>query len=199
MHSFTVVDAFEAKVAEFAGSRFAIATNTGTSAIFLSLLYAKQKYPSDEPVLVPAKTFISVPTHVLHAGLKLKIVDYDWSGVYRLAPYDVWDGALRFRKGMYQGGLHCLSFQARKLLNIGEGGMVLTDDPEADAWLRKARYSGRSGPNYAVEDIDMLGYQAYMTPEKAGRGLHLMEYIAPDLPDQQVNYRDLRKVRLFHD
>ena len=82
---------------------------------------------------------------------------------------------------------------ARKLLNIGEGGMILTDDPKADAWLRKARYSGRGAPTFRVEEIDMLGWQCYMTPEKAARGLHLMEYIAPDLPDQVVEYADLRQ------
>ena len=74
---------------------------------------------------------------------------------------------------------------------------VLTDDPVAAAWLRKASYSGRSAPTYAVEDIDMIGWQLYLTPEKAARGLHLMEYIADDLPDQVMDYVDLRTVKLF--
>jgi hypothetical protein len=123
--------------------------------------------------------------------------DFKWEGGYRLNPFDIFDGALRFKKGMYQGGLHCLSFQARKLLNIGEGGMVLTDDKDACKWLKKARYSGRGEPSFKVEDVDMVGWQAYMTPEKAARGLHLMEYVAPDLPDQVMTYPDLREVPLF--
>lgn len=191
MRSFGVVDAFERAVAEFAGSKYAVAVNTGTSAIFLSLVYRKPGV-----VTVPARTFISVPMAVIHAGGKVEFEDYEWSGIYNLDPLDIVDGALRFRRGMYQGGLHCLSFHARKLLNIGEGGMVLTDDPEADAWLRKARYSGRGG-TYQIEHVDMLGWQCYMTPEKAARGLHLMEYIAPDLPDQVVEYVDLRQCPVF--
>lgn len=192
MKSFGVVDAFEKAVAEFAGSKYAVAVNTGTSALFLSLMYRKPGF-----VTIPARTFISVPMAVIHAGGKVNFEDYDWRGVYTLKPLDIVDGALRFRAGMYEGGLHCLSFHARKLLNIGEGGMILTDDPKADAWLRKARYSGRGAPTYRIEDIDMLGWQCYMTPEKAARGLHLMEYVARDLPDQVVEYVDLRKCPAF--
>jgi dTDP-4-amino-4,6-dideoxygalactose transaminase len=192
MRSFGVVDEFERVVAEFAGSKYAVAVNTGTSALFLSLMYRKPGV-----VWLPARTFISVPMAVIHAGGSVEFKDYDWTGVYKLDPLDIIDGALRFRRGMYQGGLHCLSFHARKLLNIGEGGMILTDDPKADAWLRKARYSGRGGPTYRIEDVEMIGWQCYMTPEKAARGLHLMEYIAPDLPDQVVEYVDLRKCPAF--
>jgi dTDP-4-amino-4,6-dideoxygalactose transaminase len=191
LRSFGVVDAFEKAVAEFSGAKYAIAVNTGTSALFLSLMYRKP-----DVVTLPARTFISVPMAVIHAGGSVRFEDNDWRGVYSLKPLDIVDGALRFRRGMYQGGLHCLSFHARKLLNIGEGGMILTDDPKADAWLRRARYSGRASP-YRIEDVDMLGWQLYMTPEKAARGLHLMEYVAPDLPDQVVEYPDLRKCPVF--
>lgn len=38
----------------------------------------------------------------------------------------------------------CFSFYATKNLPIGEGGMVTTDDPELDAWLRSARLHGMS-------------------------------------------------------
>jgi dTDP-4-amino-4,6-dideoxygalactose transaminase len=195
--SFAVVDQFEARVAEFAGSRFAVATNTCTSALFLCMKYASRNCPGAE-VILPARTFVSVPMAAIQAGLRIKFSDYAWSGTYNLSPFAITDGALRFKKGMYQGGLHCLSFHARKLLNIGEGGMVLTDDKDAAQWLRKARYSGRGGPTYRVEDIDMIGWQMYMTPEKAARGLHLMDYVE-DWPDQVVGYPDLRQVKAFHD
>jgi dTDP-4-amino-4,6-dideoxygalactose transaminase len=199
MKSFAIVDEFEKRVAEFAGAKHGIAVNTGTSAIFLCLQYKNLTSAYRGAVSLPARTFVSVPMAVLQCGFTVEFNDYQWEGIYPLTPFDIIDGALRFRKDMYQGGLHCLSFQARKLLNIGEGGMVLTDDEEAAKWLRKARYSGRDAPTYAVEDIDMVGWQAYMTPEKAARGLHLMEYLAPDLPDQKMKYPDLRNVKLFRE
>lgn len=126
----------------------------------------------------------------------VEFVDYIWQGVYQLSPWQITDGALRFRRGMYQGGLHCLSFHARKILNIGEGGMILTDDEEDAEWLRKASYCGRAAPNYRIEDVEMMGWNLYMTPEKAARGLHLMEYVK-DEDDQVVEYVDLRKARYF--
>src|SRR6185436_10832503 len=111
----------------------------------------------------PARTFISVPMMCLHAGVGVRFEDRPWKGVYKLRPYDITDGALRFRRGMYEGGLHCLSFHARKILNIGEGGMVLTDDERAYSWMKKARYCGRDEAHgYALEAVDMLGFNVYM-------------------------------------
>lgn len=191
MNSFSVVSQFEQRVASFAGAKNGIATMTGTWAIFLACACLKVK-----EVTLPARTFISVPICVLHAGGTVRFEDAKWSGIYQLWPYPIWDGALRWHRGMYRGGLHCLSFHARKSLPIGEGGMILTDDDEAAGWLRAARYSGRRGPDFRVEDIEFPGWQAYMTPEKAARGLHLMDYTS-DQPDQVIEYPDLRQVALF--
>lgn len=195
MNAFRVVEIFEETVAKFAGAPHAVAVNTCTSAIFLALKWIQTQIHG-AGVLLPARTFVSVPMAAIHAGFAVEFEDIAWSGVYQVKPHPIIDGALRFRRGMYGGGLHCLSFHARKILNIGEGGMVLTDSAEAARWLRKARYSGRSGPSYRIEDIDMLGWQAYMTPEKAARGLHLMEYVE-DEPDQIMKYPDLRKANVF--
>ena len=196
MSSFSVVDQFEFAVAELAGAPYAVAVNTGTSALFLSMAYEKMQHPEIEHVVMPARTFISVPMAAIHAGFKVVFDDYKWLGIYNIGPINVIDSALRFRRKMYQGGLHCLSFHARKLLNIGEGGMILTDNRHAYHWLRKARYSGRSMPSYDITEIDMLGWQCYMTPEKAARGLHLLDYFA-DWPDQVMEYEDMRKVKVF--
>lgn len=195
-NSFRVVEDFEDKVAKLAGAPYAVATSTGTAALFLSMKYA---VPDRARIVMPAHTFVSVPMAALQCGLKVEFEEVAWEGVYQLKPWPIWDGALRFREGMYQGGLHCLSFHARKLLNIGEGGMILCEDEEAADWLRAARYSGRRAPRYAVEDIDMIGWQYYMTPEKAARGLHLLDYIPGNLPDQKITYPDLRKVKVFQD
>lgn len=191
MNSFSVVSSFEEKVAEFAGSKYAVAMATGTWALFLSCRMLNVK-----EVTLPARTFISVPMAVIHAGGTVKFEDSPWSGIYQLWPYPIWDAALRWHRGMYKGGLHCLSFHARKSLPIGEGGMVLTNDAESAGWLRAARYSGREAPYFKVEDVKNLGWQAYMTPEKAARGLHLMEY-TKDEEDQFVEYPDLREAPLF--
>ena len=77
--------------------------------------------------------------------------------------------------------------------------MILTDDEEAAAWFRKGRYEGRSEVKYHEDDIQINGWNAYMTPEQAARGLMLMqnypEYM-DDLPEEPF-YRDLREFKLF--
>ena len=196
MRAFDVVDQFERRIAEFAGARHCVALASGTWAIFLSLKY-RLPIPGLR-VIVPARTFVSVPNAVLHAGGVPAFDNTAWRGTYELKPWAIVDGALRFRRGMYeQRTLHCLSFQARKHLNIGMGGAILTDDPVANAWLRAARYSGRIGPHYRPQDITFPGWLCYMTPEQAARGLHLLEYIRDDLPDQEIDYPDLSESPLY--
>jgi dTDP-4-amino-4,6-dideoxygalactose transaminase len=192
MNAYAVVAEFEKRVAEFAGARFGVAVDCCTSAIFLSLLYLEA-----EEVICPARTYISVPMAIRHAGAKVVFEDFDWRGVYQLKPYPLYDGAKRFRRAMYRGGFHCLSFHHKKHLPIGRGGMILTDDEKAVAWLKKARYDGREGKPYHLEKVSMMGYHCYMTPEQAARGLTLMDTLAPHLPDLTEDYPDLRQMPVF--
>jgi dTDP-4-amino-4,6-dideoxygalactose transaminase len=198
--SFEVVEAFEQRVAKFAGAKYAIATMTGTAALFLSMAYRWSNMWRDAvpDVVIPAYTFISVPMAALQLGAHVTLWDNPWTGVYILTPWNIVDGALRFKRGMYLSNtLHCLSFHARKTLNIGEGGMILTDCPYAAERLRAMRYSGRRAPHYRPEKVEMMGWQLYMTPEKAARGLHLMDYIGDGEPDQTMTYPDLRETPFF--
>jgi dTDP-4-amino-4,6-dideoxygalactose transaminase len=195
--AFSVVELFEEAMAEFAGAKYGVAVDSCTSAIFLSLVYDEAK---GHKIFLPARTYISVAAAVVHAGATVEFVDAEWKGVYGLFPTRVVDGALRMQRGMYQGGLHCVSFHARKHLRIGRGGMVLTDDEAAAAWLRKARFDGRNGSVPFMEDpINFLGWNAYMTPEQAARGLQQLETLPPDLPDLTPDYPDLRKLPVFQE
>lgn len=193
MNAYAIVAEFECRVAEFAGAKHAVATDCCSNAIFLCC-----KFLNVQEVKLPARTYISVPAAVIHAGGTVRFIEYIWQGVYDLSPYPIVDGAKRFRRGMYKGGLHCLSFHAKKHVPIGRGGMVLTDDERAANWLRKARYDGRAGKPYAEEMIDMLGWHAYMTPEQAARGLALLDVLPSDnLPDLTEDYPDLRRMPVF--
>ena len=197
MNAFSIVADFESRVAEYAGAKYGIAVDCCTSAIFLSLKYRQHQGLWPTEVIIPARTYASVPMAGIHAGLKPKFEEFQWVGTYKLDPMEVIDGAKRFRPDMYDGGLHCLSFHAKKILAIGRGGMIVTNDPEASRWLRKARYDGREGKPYTEEQIDMLGWHCYMTPEQAARGMLLMD-ILPAVPqDHLEDYPDLRKMPVF--
>lgn len=194
-NAFGVVDEFERRVAEYAGAKYGVAVDCCTSAIFLCLKYCRV---SEGPaVRVPARTYVSVAMQVLHAGGMLTLEERDWRGVYQLEPYPIFDGAKRFRRGMYRSGLHCLSFHTKKILNIGRGGMILTDDADAVRWLKLARYDGREEKHYGASEISTLGWHVYMTPDQAARGLAILDTLPEDNEDQVENYPDLRSMPVF--
>jgi dTDP-4-amino-4,6-dideoxygalactose transaminase len=192
-----VVDIFEKKVATFAGSRFAIAVDCCSHGLFLCLKYLKAK----GEITIPKQTYVSVPMQIMHAGCKVRFEDQKWVGSYQLQPYPVFDSAVKWTKGMYKEGFEVLSFQIKKRIPIGRGGMILTDDHSAAVWLSKARYDGRDLTiPYPENKYDSLGWHYYMTPEDAARGILLMDSTPeanPDIADWS-NYPDLSKQKVFN-
>ena len=198
-----VVDLFEKRIAEYAGSKYAVSVDNCTNALFLCLKYLK----ATGTITIPSKTWISVPCTINHSGCSVEFEDREWSGAYQLKPYPIYDGAVRMKKGMYNPGtFHCLSFHIRKHIPIGKGGMILTDDREAYDWFRTVRYEGRTmsedGVNYVMykdDEIKSPGWNMYMTPEQAARGLELFEKIRDDNPDQESSgtCKDLRSHKFY--
>jgi len=193
---YRVVTDFENRIAEFAGSKYAVAVESCSAALFLSCLYMRVG-----SVTIPKRTYPSVPCAIIHAGGKVKFSNDCWYGTYELSPYGIVDGALRFRRGMYRGGLHCLSFHIKKLLPIGRGGMVLTDDAAADKWLRLARFDGREPIPLAQDNFTMLGWNMYMSPDQAARGIQLFELAkdkeVADLKVEDQGYPDLSQYACY--
>lgn len=189
-----VVRQFEETIAQYAGSKYGVAVESGSAAIFLSCLYSKVG-----EVTIPKKTYHSVPCSIIHAGGKVRFSSEEWSGAYQLKPYPIIDSAIRFKKGMYiPGTFYCLSFHAAKHLPIGRGGMILLDDLEAAEWLRKVRIDGRSEVSRHEDKINMLGWNMYMTPEQAARGLTLFYHnIKDDMPDLKIEYQDLSQFKVY--
>ena len=154
-------------------------------------------------VTIPSRTYLSVPQSIMHAGGAVRFRDYNWQGIYQLEPYPIWDAAKRLTSGMYiPGSFMCLSFHIKKNLKIGKGGMILTDDENAVECFKRYRYEGRGECMYHEDNIELLGYNAYMTPEQAARGLSLMQNYpehVPDVPfdETELPYRDLREFPLF--
>jgi dTDP-4-amino-4,6-dideoxygalactose transaminase len=135
---------------------------------------------------------------VIHAGGAVRFTDDEWRGVYQLRPYPIIDGACRFRRGMYiPGTLHCLSFQYRKHLAIGRGGMILTDDAKAAEWFRLARFHGRHEVPLMQDAPAFAGWPFMFEPERAARGLTLLSLIRDDLPDLSFEYPDLSKFGIY--
>ena len=98
------------------------------------------------------------------------------------------------------GSLYCLSFQTSKHLPIGRGGMILTDDEVAVEWLRRMRFDGRDEVPKEQDDVQLVGWNLYLTAEQAARGLDLFYWKVfgrEDMPDIKQNYMDLSKVKAY--
>jgi hypothetical protein len=137
---------------------------------------------------------------IIHAGAEVVFEDIEWKGIYQLKPYPIYDSAKRFTSGMYiKDSYMCLSFHIKKHIKLGKGGMILTNDEYAIEWFKKARYEGRSEKFYKEDDIDMLGWNMYMTPQQAAHGLALMQNISKDNEDlpEDGGYRDLTSFSVF--
>jgi dTDP-4-amino-4,6-dideoxygalactose transaminase len=170
--AFEIISEFEQAVAEFFGSPYAVAVDSCSNGLFLCLKYLK----AAGTISIPKYTYISVPMQIHHAGCQVQFTDDDWVGKYQLNPYPIWDAAGQWRAGMYENGLQVISFQFKKPLPIGRGGMILTDDQHAYNWLRYARHDGRDlNKFYPADEPEIMGWHFYMTPEDAARGILLMD------------------------
>lgn len=192
MNPYKVVLDFEDLLASFVGSKYAVAVDSCTNAIFLCCTYLKVS-----EVTIPARTYVSVPCSIIHAGGKVKFDDFEWVGSYQLKPYPIYDAAPQLSKGMYIPGTYqCISFSGNKPLKIGKGGMIFTDDSEANKWFRLARYEGRNEVPLMEDSFQMLGWNMYMTPEQAARGLFLASYLE-DINVVRPTYPDLSKFKIY--
>lgn len=195
-----VVKMFEQKVADFAGAKYGVAVDCCSHGLFLALQCIKKRH-GVSTITIPNRTYVSVPMQIKHAGFDVAFEDLPWVGAYQLKPFDIWDAAVRWNRGMYLGGMHIISFQIKKRVPIGRGGMILLDDPEDYAFLKKIRYDGRDlDIGYMEDDFEYLGWHYYMTPEDAARGIILMDQI-PELNDDtggSNNYSDLSTKGIFN-
>src|SRR5512139_1719822 len=193
--AYHIVREFEEAVSRYAGAPYAVAVESESAALLLCCMYRRVGV-----VTIPRYTYPSVPCAILLAGGTVRFSDELWQGIYELRPYKIWDGALRFRRNMYAGGLHCVSFHMKKHLPIGRGGMILTDDADAARWLRLARFDGREECGLGEQQqYEVIGLNAYMTPEQAVRGLQLfaVHRDRPDLSVDEQGYPDLSRSSIY--
>lgn len=220
---YQVVRDFERAVAEYTGAPYCVAVNSCTSALTIAVAYHLAKegkgildVGSDVGyVKIPRRTYVSVPMAVVHAGGWPEFTDQEWSGAYRLDPLPIYDSARRFRKGMYNWSTRwsdrnenspalkkemvCVSFHWSKILGIQQGGAILHSDPEADKWLRRARFDGRTeGVAPKDDSFTMIGWHCYMSPEIAAEGLVRLHFLPDDNPDlPNDDYPDLSQMEIF--
>jgi dTDP-4-amino-4,6-dideoxygalactose transaminase len=206
---YKITEEFEEKLAHYTGARFVITLDNMSNGLFLALYYEnKIKERTEATITIPNRTYPSVPCEIIHAGLKVgfdQVKGKTIKGAYQLKGSNVWDSALTFTAGMYKPNTHmCVSFTGPyKHFKLSKGGAILTDDYEAYLWFKRARYSGRREMSYHDDNLDMLGWNFYMMPELAARGLLLMNQFynidgsKKHNPDLELPYPDLSKFNVY--
>lgn len=221
---FQVVRDFEAALCEYTGAPYAVTVTSCTMALTLAVAwhlrdtwYAdgervcfsdREKMAAEFPKIeIPKRTYVSVPQAIIHAGGRPTFRDENWVGAYQLEPLNVWDYARHFTSGMWldrlrvnhEGSMLCVSFHASKILGDTQGGAILHDNPEADAWLRRARFDGRTEVVAPKDDnFTQVAWHCYLSPDVAARLLHKLT-VLPRHNDPLPNddYPDLSQFEIF--
>ena len=202
---YRITEEFEQALADYTGAKYAITVDNQSNGLFLALMYEQVK---GKEITIPCRTYPSVPCEIIHAGAKVNFKPVEGTtlkGAYQLEPTNVWDAALSFTADMYKPGTHmCVSFTGPyKHFKLSKGGAILTDSEDAYKWFKRARYSGRNECSYHEDNLDMIGWNFYMMPELATRGLLLMgqfyniDGTKKHIEDSELPYPDLSKFEVY--
>ena len=194
--SFSTVKKFEEKIARFYGAGWGVAVDSCTHGIELCL-----RYLSVDKIVVPKRTYLSVPMLANKMNIDLEWKDEDWSDLYEIGNTGVYDAAVLWRENSYiPKSFMCISFQFQKHLSLGRGGMILVDNKGVRDELKKMSYDGRI-PDIAwrEQNVDTMGYHYYMTPETAQMGLDKFEEAKIREPKKWLvdDWPDLTKMDVF--
>jgi dTDP-4-amino-4,6-dideoxygalactose transaminase len=208
---FQITRDFEAALCEYTGAPFAVCVNSCTMAIQIAAGWLRQHCYAQyaDVASLPKLTYIGVPYALKAAGYRIEFRNEDWQGEHRIGPMPLWDAARRFYAGMYQarlrvtdlGGIfQCVSFHHSKILGHSQGGAILHGLYQADGWLRRARFDGRTegvsiadGPRH-----EGPAWHAYISPDVSAALLWKLQglpRINADLP--RSDYPDLSAFPAF--
>lgn len=203
---FNVVKDFETALCGYTGAPRCVTVTSCTEALLLCLSYFHQEY-GETTVILPKRTYVGVAHSVINAGHKIAFKDEDWTGLYRLEPFYLWDSARWLSGQMFRmiepfdsARFVCLSFHWSKHLGCGQGGAILHDgDDRVDEWLRRARFDGRKEGVQPCDDVfDQRAFHCYMSPATAAEGLTRLRLLDKiNMPLRNDNYPDLSKHQVF--
>jgi len=202
---YRITEEFEQALADYTGAPYVVTVDNQSNGLFLALMYEKVY---GQEITIPCRTYPSVPCEIIHVGAKVNFKPVEGTtlkGAYQLEPTNVWDAALSFTADMYKSGTHmCVSFTGPyKHFKLSKGGAILTDNEDAYKWFKRARYSGRNECSYHEDNLDMIGWNFYMMPELATRGLLLMgqfyniDGTKKHNEDSELPYPDLSKFEVY--
>ena len=187
--SFEVIADFEKEIAKFFGAPYAVAVDCCTHGLELCL-----RMNGAKKITVPKHTYLSVPMLAEKLDLDIEWADDEWQDYYYMTD-NIVDAAVYWQADSYIPGTYmCVSFQFKKHLSLGRGGIILFDN------LKRMSYDGRS-PDipWSLQNIKTIGYHYYMTPETAELGLQKLPTAIEAPPKKwiQTDWVDLTTLDVF--
>ena len=215
------LEEFEHAIAAYVGASDAVAVNSGTTALHLSL--GALGIGEGDEVIVPSFAFIAVANAVRHEGATPIFVDID-PDTLNLDPSRI-ESAITLRtkaiivvhtfgcpadlevileiarrRGLrviedaceaigaeYNGrrvgtfgDAAIFSFYPNKQITTGEGGVVVTQNPEISRFVRKVRNQGRDDPESWFQHSE-LGYNYRISDINCALGLEQLKRVEPIL------------------
>lgn len=187
---------FELLIAEYFGSKYAVSTDCCTHAIELCL-----RLKEYNNVTCPNHTYLSVPMTFNKLGLTWKFNRMNWEDYYYIGNTNIIDAAVLWKQNSYiPDTLMCLSFQFKKHLSLGRGGIILLDNEKDYVDLKAMVYDGRERDiPWADQNISKIGYHYYMTPEIAEEGIKKFNIVKNITPKKwnYLNYPNLQNMKVF--
>ena len=186
LRKMTDIEKFERLIADFYAAPLAVAVDCCTHAIELCLRLKKITETS-----CPSHTYLSIPMTLEKLSIDWNFNNCEWDEYYEIENTDVIDAAVFWKKGGYiPGKLMCLSFQHKKHLSLGRGGMILLDDQQDMEVLKKMSYDGRLiDLSWKDQEVEIYGFHYYMTPETAKLGIEKF-FEVKDKESKRWSYKD---------
>jgi dTDP-4-amino-4,6-dideoxygalactose transaminase len=137
------VEAFEAEFAEYCQTRYALGSNSGTSALHLALLAGGVK-PGDEVITV-SHTFVATVAAILYVGAKPVLIDVS-PGSYTMDPAKIEAAITPSTKAILPVHLYGQCADMGSILDIARRHNLLVIEDAAQA--HGAEYKGRRAGSF---------------------------------------------------
>lgn len=210
-NNFDFVDLFESRLCEYTGFKHAVCVDCCTNGILVSLEMLKRTgiIDKNDVITIPKNTYMSVPMTLVNNGWRVRLVDDEWKGFYQLGTTGVFDSATDFHENMAQDYTYsstvCVSFQQKKRLSLGRGGVIFTNLGYRHDMLKRMIHDGRNSKLSQIVEVNespndiVLGYHCYLEPEKAAIGITKLNQPLPEYVKHSYNeYPDLCKLKTLH-
>ena len=149
----------EEEFASYIGSKYAVAFNSCTNALFLAL---HQEEPTT--VSIPSMMVALVANEIIHTGHNIHFTDdCDWVGhSYHLLGTNIIDSAHEVEplpKSVFDTHQVCYSFYPTKPVCGADGGIICTNDKDKAEWYKKARFFGRDNGDSIAKNSWEYGFE----------------------------------------